>query len=917
MTGERTNCPIGNLDADTEYIFRVAAINKYGTGDFAEFSVTHTTAIPEESEEILEEKMEQEFTEEKIDEKQELPEVKKSEPKKAVMKDDLKHTEQLEEKKAHLDQEKTSGDLEQHDITELATKKALEKMTEVLGPDEKSKEELVEVDKKKVQKLEPIESEQQKPKKTKRRKPQKEGKYSEEITPPSQRESLHPEGQKILSKENSVAEEIKCADEMERNILEKNEVHAEEAAPLILEKKSLKEKVSRKEKGRVEVAAESDMKEKMGVEVEKKREMNDDELSGTLRVDQKAEVGLETQLTVEKKEKIKKTKSSKEKSQKTSTKKAAKPVVNAKVAEEYFNVQLPDQTIVVQEMTTSEVVKIEAEKEVKKDGIEDGYMEDSSKLEEEKDERQKKEKKIDELVSVDKLFKNITNSDSTDKVITILASKDETFASMKEVSKKKKLKTLRKLTKKKPEEITTTEQKVETEKPEFKIDDEVQDQKLGELKHEDVLKWFDSEQKSKEEKYVEDRDEKPKKVVGKKVTKKASQKSKSEESTERKKDQDTKEIKDEKEDEKNSEQKEVNGREDGEAGELKNADLNGTINIPAVPIIEISQLEDRTEAISVSAKDEIPVTRRVHKRPRGFVLPPDREILAFRNDTVKIECEVFNEDDKINWTINGRAAMDDERCTEVVDGFLRILQIENVVPEDTGLIIIVNLGEHSAESRLIIEDIPVEITEKLPHKMKGKMDDFVKLSITVSHAAENCQWYFDNKQLIENNDQYEVNVEGKICSLLIRNINYDQAGRYSAKVDSAETSTILIVEGPPVLLENELAVTKFELESQDNLVLTIPFKAVPEPTLECFLNSEKISSNSRIKLDILNDRAYFCKRKVDKSEAGEYTIKIKNDFGEVSRTFSVKIKGYFCLSFETKIKFPAFIKKTKLPSMYS
>ncbi|VDO15007.1 unnamed protein product, partial [Brugia timori] len=527
-------------------------------------------------------------------------------------------------------------------------------------------------------------------------------------------------------------------------------------------------------------------------------------------------------------------------------------------------------------MVTSEKIKIKEEK----GGVENDGFERKSKVKKEKEQ----DEKTAQVISTNVFFKNTPNIEIVD---SILKSKNAISTSMKAVSKAKKSKTL---IKKKPEEITGTEQeKPEAEKLEAKLE---ADNKVE--KAEEHRKEKDGEDAVAVEtgKSVEDKEVKPKKkTAGKKVSKKASQKPKAEEEKEKTGDDDTKQITDEVREEKHAEEKNMNGFKDEEVKEEQsNTDIDVTIDIPAIPASKMLEPEDIVATIPVLQTDEIPITRRMHKRLGGFAVLPEQEILALRNDTVKIECEVLNEDDKINWRINGKSVMDDIRCTEVVDGYLRILQIENVVPEDTGTIITANLHEHSVESRLIIEDIPVEIIKKLPYKITGKLDDLIKLSTTVSHMAENCQWFFNNEQLIKNNDHYEVNIEGNICNLLIKNLTYDQAGRYSMKIDSAETSTTLIVEGAPVLHEIETSATMINLESQDNLILTIPFKAIPEPILECFLNNEKIPTSSKMQLDIFNDKVCFRKRKVDKSDAGEYTIKIKNDFGEVSQTFSVNIK---------------------------
>lgn len=948
MTDEKTSFLIEDLDADTEYIFRVAAINKYGTGEFAEFPVAHTSVEPEESEEIPQ-------TPEKVDEEKELTEPKKPKAKKAVKKDGSEKTERLEEEVEHAVSEVVEEDASQ---AKLAAEKEIEIMdfnetakefevgkveeetvTRVTRPENEIKDEVPAMDKEKVGRLDSVEAEERKPKKTKRKKTAKEEKPSEEVAPIAQHKSVeavehlveekileagkktiedfaeHIDGKILLEEEKAVSEEMKYVNELDRNTAEREGEYAEETVPLIIEEKKFEEKLSKKvsqeEKKSAEIATEFEVRENLEIKREKKKEVDVGEVSELVKLDKKVgEVVLEEESTVKEMKEIKKKKSSKEKSRKTAAKKAEEPVIAVKVADESFDIQLQKQDIIVEEITTSEKVKIEAEKEeIKKDNLEEKFVEDKSKVKKKKEQREEKRKKIDELVSIDVFFENTSNLENVDKIIATLGSKDVISISVKAASKKNKSKMSKKLIKEKSEEMVETQQeKAKAEKLEAKLDvDKVEIPERGKEKDGDVSKRLDSGQEDEEQKSVEDKEGKPKKkATGKKVAKKALLKPKAEEETAKKSmDEDAKiadEVQEVHVEEKHAEEDKVNEFKDEKVEKLESdADIDVSINIPAVPISEITEPEDSIGTIPLLRKDETPITRRVHKRSRGFALPPDQEILAFRNDTVKIECELFNKEDEINWTINGKPATDDIRCTEIVDGYLRILQIENVVPEDTGVIVTANLHEHSAESCLVIEDVPVEIIEKLPRKITGKMDGFVKLSITVSYPTENCQWFFNNEQLIENNDHYEIKVEGNVYSLLMKNLAYDQAGRYSVKVDSAETSTILTVEGAPVLHETETTVRTIDLESQDNLVLSIPFKAIPEPTLECFFNNEKIPSSSKIKLDIFNDKVCFCKRKMNKSDAGEYTIKIKNDYGEVSQTFSVNIKGHFFF-FKSKIK---------------
>uniref|UniRef100_A0A915PMX8 Titin n=1 Tax=Setaria digitata TaxID=48799 RepID=A0A915PMX8_9BILA len=921
LSSEKTHCLIEELDANTEYIFRVAAINKYGTGEFLEFPVVRTSTIPEESEAISEveeeqeeipkktdkveqellssvetpeiksedvpEKAEPEISEElKLDEQKEDIEYKELQPqeepkktkvKKTTKKNKSKKGEQVEEiaeyivtkedaaieeatSEVKLPTEKeieikdlienveTVADVEQIKASELEPgKMESEIVAEIVRQEEKTKDQISIMDKEKsIEKLQTA-SEEKKAKKM-RKKPQKNEELSEEMIS-TKKEKLE-EDNKEISNEEKVCKKVSLVEEKAQEFLTEYEVKYKD----------------RKEEDVAEVS----------------------EIIKIGKMDEETELKEKPKL---KKKGIKKRKLSTEKSPKM---KAEEPTISSEFSDSNFDMDLQQQQQqqdIVEEMTVSEEMKIKSGKEkIMHGNLEEGHVEAKPKPKKyrgSKEQLDEKREKTVEAISVEVSFGKSSIIERIDKVIFLRENSNKIFADVKVKPKITKLKAPRKVKKEKTEELPGKEQeKDQTDKsqakPKTKGTEKLPSQES--INEENLAKQLESKSESEDGKFADeisaekiegDKEIKPKKKKG---TKKVSKKLKVVDEESEKFVQDVSEVK-------------LVEEAKGEVQELEgNADIDVCISIPKLSTSETPEMEEIVKTVSLIASDEKPVKRRTHKRLSGFAVSPEQEISAFRNDIVKIECELFNETDEINWIINGKPAINDERCTEISDGYLRILQIVNVVPEDTGTIITANVHEHYAECRLIIDDTPVEIIEKLPRRISGKIDDFVKLSVTVSHPTENCQWFFNNEHLIENNDQYEVTVEGVNCNLLIKNLTYDQAGRYSIKVDSAETSSILIVEGAPILNASDATVTAIDLESQENLILTVPFKAIPEPTVECFRNNEKILSSSKIQLDIFNDKVCFCKRKVDKNDAGEYMIKITNDYGEVSQIFSVNIK---------------------------
>lgn len=310
------------------------------------------------------------------------------------------------------------------------------------------------------------------------------------------------------------------------------------------------------------------------------------------------------------------------------------------------------------------------------------------------------------------------------------------------------------------------------------------------------------------------------------------------------------------------------------------------VEIDRIKEIEKIETIELTPSIKDSKKQE--AYERIRKKRVGFIQAPDKEILAFRGDTIKIECELVNNDD-FTWLINNKPASEDSRCTEEVNSLIRTLTITNIAPKDNATVIVAKVGNIVAETIIHVEDTPVEIIGPLPRRSFGKCGENVKLAVFVTHPAQSVVWEFNGEKISEDDENYMIAEEGNIYTLTIKYATYDHAGRYSIKVDSLETSTMLIMQGAPIIEKPESESISFE--AHENLLLNIPCKAVPEPTVYCFFNNEPLLVGTKLKLEIINDTVQFCKRKINKSDSGEYTFKISNGYGEAVKTFTINIRG--------------------------
>jgi len=147
---------------------------------------------------------------------------------------------------------------------------------------------------------------------------------------------------------------------------------------------------------------------------------------------------------------------------------------------------------------------------------------------------------------------------------------------------------------------------------------------------------------------------------------------------------------------------------------------------------------------------------------------PDSQLYASRGDTVVFECELFNESDTVEWQVNGKSLneFNDGRCSIQNYAYIRQLTIENVVPKDSGLKVSITLEGQTHQSKLTVEEVPVEFAEKLPRKVIANVGDTTAtiVAILTHDCAKNISWYHNGQPLFTDNT-YQIINEGCICKL--------------------------------------------------------------------------------------------------------------------------------------------------------
>nr|CAD2194559.1 unnamed protein product [Meloidogyne enterolobii] len=301
----------------------------------------------------------------------------------------------------------------------------------------------------------------------------------------------------------------------------------------------------------------------------------------------------------------------------------------------------------------------------------------------------------------------------------------------------------------------------------------------------------------------------------------------------------------------------------------------------------------RLQLDEVQAFEELPRATRHRTMRKGFVSLPDSQLYASRGDTVVFECELFNESDTVDWQINGKSLneFNDGRCSIQNYAYIRQLTIGNVVPKDSGLKVSITLEGQTHQSKLTIEEVPVEFAEKLPRKVIANVGDTTAtiVAILTHDCAKNISWYHNGQPLFTDNT-YQIINEGCICSLLVREIDYKLGGRYTISADKVESSTILEIHGKPSMEFTDIGLQRIVIDANENLTLKVRLKSLPEPEVDLYLNNELLTPELRTSVTILEESVLVTRRELSRHDRGIYKLVLFNEYGEDSLEYDVYVR---------------------------
>lgn len=272
----------------------------------------------------------------------------------------------------------------------------------------------------------------------------------------------------------------------------------------------------------------------------------------------------------------------------------------------------------------------------------------------------------------------------------------------------------------------------------------------------------------------------------------------------------------------------------------------------------------------------------------GFAATPLSTTYALRDDKVVIECELYHEDQSIEWFINGKPYQSGQRYETEEYAYLRRLIIHEAVPTDSGTVISATSEGATFSTVLSVDETPAEFVRKLERRTTGTLGETLTLTVEISHETQHVAWYKDGEK-IGDSTSFKILSQGTTHALQVLKPSYESCGTYVVRAENVESSTIAEFKGAPAFVDS--AQKELIIDAHDDINIVADFRSIPEPTVEVFHNGEPLRVELRTTQETTEKSFKLCKKDVSRSDAGVYTVRATNDFGTDTKEWIVSVNG--------------------------
>nr|XP_045254343.1 obscurin isoform X30 [Macaca fascicularis] len=248
-----------------------------------------------------------------------------------------------------------------------------------------------------------------------------------------------------------------------------------------------------------------------------------------------------------------------------------------------------------------------------------------------------------------------------------------------------------------------------------------------------------------------------------------------------------------------------------------------------------------------------------------------REIQAEVGASATLSCEVAQDQTEVTWYKDGKKLSSSSKVHVEAVGCTRRLVVQQAGQADA--------GEYSCEARGqrisfcldVAEPKVVFAKEQLAHrKLQAEAGASATLSCKVAQAQTEVMWYKDGKKLSSGS---KVRMEATGCTrkLVVQQAGQADAGEYVCEAGGQRLSFHLDVKEPKMMFAKEQSVhNEVRAEAGASAILSCEV-AQAQMEVKWYKDGKKLSSSSKVRMEVKGCTRRLVVQQVGKADAGEYS----------------------------------------------
>ncbi|XP_049297366.1 titin-like isoform X6 [Anopheles funestus] len=306
-----------------------------------------------------------------------------------------------------------------------------------------------------------------------------------------------------------------------------------------------------------------------------------------------------------------------------------------------------------------------------------------------------------------------------------------------------------------------------------------------------------------------------------------------------------------------------------------------------VLFVRNTSVHDEGEYTCALADQECSAEVSIIELPPEIISAP-RDVTVARGEDAIFELELTKGDALVRWYRNEDELSFNGHVQLTIDGKRQTLKINKTVDADAGEYTCV-VGEQRAKARLTVEKPVVDFVRRLPEVTLTTRDNDAVFTVELSESAD-VVWY-RNSKVITASSKYELIVEKCIRKLIVKNTVEDDEDEYTCAVSNAKTASKLkveIIKVAPTIFED--GPRAFTIRKDEDVTFSVKFNATPKPEAEWRVNKRVIIPSAKFVSTVTEETASLTIKRAAEVDAGEFTLKLTNECGDASASFTLVIK---------------------------